>query len=132
MSINSISYSLPPHIEDNVREHIAEWNEGNKVTRTWEKDPSVWTGDDEAKWLGWLTIAHEEASETPKYRDLQADIRQAGFTDILLMGMGGSSLCPEVLAVTFGKKNFHILVRPVEKDFYIQPHRRSGGETERG
>ncbi len=109
MSINSISYSLPPQIEDTVREHIADWNANNKVTRIWEKDASIWTGDDEAKWLGWLTIAAEEAAETAKYRDLQADIEQAGFTDVLLMGMGGSSLCPEVLAVTFGRENFHIL-----------------------
>ncbi|MEO5858176.1 MAG: bifunctional transaldolase/phosoglucose isomerase [Pyrinomonadaceae bacterium] len=107
--MNSISYSLPPQIEDAVREHVAKWNSDNKVTRIWEKDASVWTGDDEAQWLGWLTIAEEEAAETSKYRDLQADIDDAGFSDVLLMGMGGSSLCPEVLALTFGKKNFHIL-----------------------
>lgn len=107
--MNSISYSLPPQIEDAVREQIADWNTSNKVTRIWDKDASVWTGDDEAKWLGWLTISSEEASETAKYRELQMDIENAGFTDVLLMGMGGSSLCPEVLAVTFGKKNFHIL-----------------------
>src|SRR6476661_3560990 len=109
MSIKSISYSLPPQIEDTVREHIAGWNEENKVTRIWEKDPAVWTGDDEEKWLGWLTIAEEEAADLAKYIDLRNDIESAGFTDVLLMGMGGSSLCPEVLAVTFGKKNFHIL-----------------------
>ncbi len=109
MSINSMSYSLPPQVEDNVREYITEWNAENKVKRIWEKDASVWTGDDEAKWLGWLTISAEEAAETAKYRDLQADIEQAGFSDVLLMGMGGSSLCPEVLAVTSGKRNFHIL-----------------------
>ena len=109
MSINSISYSLPSKIEDTVREHIAEWNTDNIVTRIWEKDASVWTGDDEARWLGWLTIAAEEAVGAAKYGDLRKDIESAGFTDVLLMGMGGSSLCPEVLSVTFGKKNFHIL-----------------------
>ena len=109
MSINSISYSLPSRIEDEVREHISEWNAKNRVHRIWDKDAAVWTGDDEAKWLGWLTIAEEEAAEAAKYRALHADIAQAGFSDVLLMGMGGSSLCPEVLAVTFGKKNFHIL-----------------------
>jgi transaldolase/glucose-6-phosphate isomerase len=109
MSINSIAYSLPPQIEDNVREVVSGWNADNKIRRIWDKDASVWTGDDEAKWLGWLTIAEEEAADTAKYRDLQEDIDEAGFTDVLLMGMGGSSLCPEVLAVTFGKKNFHIL-----------------------
>ncbi|MEQ1762083.1 MAG: bifunctional transaldolase/phosoglucose isomerase [Pyrinomonadaceae bacterium] len=109
MSINSISYSLPSQIEDTVREHVTEWDTDNKVGRIWDKDASVWTGDDEAKWLGWLTIAEEEATDAATYGELQKDIEEAGFTDVLLMGMGGSSLCPEVLAVTFGKKNFHIL-----------------------
>ena len=109
MSINSISYSLPSPIEDAVRDSIAEWNHGDKVNRIWDKDASVWTGDDEAKWLGWLTIGNEEAADTAKYHSLQKDIEDAGFADVLLMGMGGSSLCPEVLAITFGKKNFHIL-----------------------
>jgi len=109
MSINSISYALPFEIEDAVRDQMSAWNADDKVNRIWGKDASVWTGDDEAKWLGWLTIAEEEAEDTEKYRDLQKDIEVAGFADVLLMGMGGSSLCPEVLAVTFGKKNFHIL-----------------------
>ena len=109
MSINSISYSLPPQIEDAVREQISKWNDENKIRRIWEKDAGVWTGDDEAKWLGWLTIAEKEAADTATYHALQKDIKEAGFTDVLLMGMGGSSLCPEVLAITFGKKDFHIL-----------------------
>ena len=109
MSMNSISYSLPSQVEDAVRHAISKWNTDNTVGRIWEKDASVWTNDDEAKWLGWLTIAEEEATDTGKYLDLQKDIDEAGFTDVLLMGMGGSSLCPEVLAITFGKKNFHIL-----------------------
>lgn len=122
MSINTISYALPPQIEDAVRESISEWDSDGKVNRIWEKDATVWTGDDEAKWLGWLTIAAEEAADTAKYHELQRDIEQAGFSDVLLMGMGGSSLCPEVLAITFDKKNFHILdstvpsqVKAVEK-----------------
>jgi transaldolase/glucose-6-phosphate isomerase len=109
MSINQVSYTLPPKIEDAVREHFTAWESGDKVKRIWEKDASVWTGEDEAKWLGWLTIAAQEAGDTQKYKDLHADIEQAGFTGVLLMGMGGSSLCPEVLAMTFGKHNFHIL-----------------------
>lgn len=109
MSINSISYSLPSTIEDPVRESIAEWNNADKVNRIWNKDATVWTGDDESKWLGWLTIAEEEAAQTAQYYEFQNDIGEAGFTHVMLMGMGGSSLCPEVLAITFGKKNFQIL-----------------------
>ena len=109
MSINQATYSLPPKIDEAVRAQITSWNSEEKIHRIWEKDPSVWTGADESKWLDWLTIAEDEIEQTQKYKDFHADIEQAGFEHVLLMGMGGSSLCPEVLAITFGKKHFHIL-----------------------
>jgi transaldolase/glucose-6-phosphate isomerase len=109
MTINSVSYSLPASIEDVVRSASEDWNTDNKTSRIWSKDATVWTNDDESKWLGWLDIVEQELGELSKFRDLADDIEKAGFTDVLLMGMGGSSLCPEVLAITFGKSNFHIL-----------------------
>ena len=109
MTVNAVSYSLPPAIDDAVRSEIQTWNENKNIDAIWSKDATVWTDDDESKWLGWLTIVGEEQQDLAKYRELAADIEQSGFTDILLMGMGGSSLCPEVLAITFGKRNFHIL-----------------------
>ena len=109
MSINQATFSLPPQIEDAVRDRIAEWASSEKIRRIWEKDATVWTGADEARWLDWLTIADEEIADTAKYHELHADIQRAGFEQILLMGMGGSSLGPEVLAITFGKEHFHIL-----------------------
>ncbi len=107
--LNTIKYSLPSDLEIAVNSAAQTWKTEDKVTRLWAKDASVWTGDDEAKWLGWLDIVAEELGNVDKYRDLHNDIVSAGFTDILLMGMGGSSLCPEVLAMTFAKANFHIL-----------------------
>jgi hypothetical protein len=107
--LNSYTYSLPEKLENAVQLKLDEWKTEGKIAKVWAKDASVWTNTDEAKWLGWLTIAEEEAADTAKYHELQKDIEQAGFTDVLLMGMGGSSLCPEVLAITFGKQNFHIL-----------------------
>ncbi len=109
MTLNSASYYLPDAIQKSVDSEIEKWNAGDKISGIWAKDASVWAGDDEAKWLGWLTIADEELAGARKYSDLTKDIEAAGFTDVLLMGMGGSSLCPEVLALTFGKTNFHIL-----------------------
>ena len=107
--LNTMEYSLPAAIEADVNTTLATWQRDDKIARLWAKDASVWTGEDETKWLGWLDIVGEELANTQKYRDLAADIDDAGFTDVLLMGMGGSSLCPEVLAMTFGKENFHIL-----------------------
>lgn len=107
--LNEMFYSLPAEVGAAVDDELASWTVNGKTERIWAKDASVWTGDDEAKWLGWLDIVDEELGHLAKYRDLQTDLSTAGFNDVLLMGMGGSSLCPEVLAMTFGKTNFHIL-----------------------
>src|SRR6476620_4904353 len=107
--LNSITYSLRGALDEAVREEVKLWNEDARVDKIWNKDPLAWTGDDETKWLGWLNAVGDQKNEIAKYRDLRSDIESAGFTDVLLMGMGGSSLCPEVLAITFGKSNFHIL-----------------------
>lgn len=109
MSLNHVSYSLPPDIDDAVRSQSELWSTNDLSAKVWAKDAGVWTNEDESKWLGWLEIVGEELGDIKKYRELAADIEQAGFTNVLLMGMGGSSLCPEVLAITFGKNNFHIL-----------------------
>jgi len=107
MALNSFSYSLPEKLQSEVQIKFDEWQKADKIARIWNNDASVWTGDDEAKWLGWLDIAGQELNDLQKYRDFAEDA--GNFSDIVLLGMGGSSLCPEVLAETFGVKNFHIL-----------------------
>ncbi len=109
MSLNTLKFKLPTTIETAVKSEIEQWTNQNKVARVWAKDATLWTNEDEAKWLGWLDIVGEELTSLEKYKNLQDDLSTSGFKDILLMGMGGSSLCPEVLAMTFGKSQFHIL-----------------------
>ena len=109
MSVNSLQYSLPSSIQRIFDENAAAWQQNNGTSRIWAKDATLWTGSDEAKWLGWLDIAERIAADAARYAALRADVESSGFTDVLLMGMGGSSLCPEVLGVTFGKTRFHIL-----------------------
>jgi len=104
-----MTYQLPEKPETAVRKMFDEWRNENRIARIWSKDASVWTNDDEAKWLGWLDSVAAELEKAREYRDFAEDVRSAGLTDVLLMGMGGSSLCPEVLAVTFGRENFHVL-----------------------
>ncbi len=106
---NLMTHTLPEKLKQSYRAEVQKTIEDKRISRIWEKDASVWTGADEAKWLGWLTIVEEELQNVTAYRELRADIEASGFTDNLLMGMGGSSLCPEVLALTFGFDNFHIL-----------------------
>ena len=107
--LNQLTYSLPEDLQNAVQAKFDEWRKENKINRLWSKDASVWTNDDEAKWLGWLDSVEAGLSDAQKYKDFAEDVKSAGFTDVLLMGMGGSSLCPEVLAITFQKKNFHVL-----------------------
>ena len=107
--LNTFKYFLPEELRKAVNAESNSWRDADIIGRIWQKDASVWTGRDEAKWLGWLDIVDEELADLQKYRDLESDLAAAGFTDTLLMGMGGSSLCPEVLAITFGKTTFHIL-----------------------
>src|SRR4249919_1440002 len=107
--LNPISVSLSKELEAEVREVLGRCDQENTIDRIWAKDASVWTNDDESIWLGWLDIVEEELVNVEKYQAFYADIESAGFKDILLMGMGGSSLCPEVLGLTFEKPKFHIL-----------------------
>ena len=105
--LNKLTYSLPENLEIAVQAKFDEWQNENIIKRIWQKDASVWTNEDEAKWLGWLDIVERELNDLQKYRDFAEDAKT--FNDIVLLGMGGSSLCPEVFSITFDKKNFHIL-----------------------
>ena len=70
-------------------------------------DATLWTGTDEAQWLGWLDIVEEQLAHASELKNLSQEITNAGFKDALLLGMGGSSLCPEVLRKTFGNIASH-------------------------
>jgi transaldolase/glucose-6-phosphate isomerase len=75
--------------------------------RLWTADPGLWTGDDEAKWLGWLPAARGEQVDLAALEAFQGEVAAAGFIHAVLLGMGGSSLGPEVLAETFGTSPGH-------------------------
>ncbi|MBK8149942.1 MAG: bifunctional transaldolase/phosoglucose isomerase [Acidobacteria bacterium] len=105
--LNSYSFSLPSELDAAVRAAIVDWTNDARVARIWAKDAAVWTNSDESNWLGWLDIVERELADTAKYVEFAADA--AKFDDIVVLGMGGSSLCPEVLSITFGTSNFHVL-----------------------
>jgi glucose-6-phosphate isomerase len=100
----SFRFVLPPDLRGAVDRAAAEWNASNKVERFWKKDPSLWTSDGEEKWLGWIDIVERQQKEYSNLAALAADVETGGFKHVLLLGMGGSSLCPEVLSVTFGQQ----------------------------
>ena len=74
------------------------------VDRIWARDPTVWTGTDEAHWLGWL----DEPGRMLERVD-ELDVLPRDFDAVVLLGMGGSSLAPEVIRRTFGIAGFHVL-----------------------
>ena len=88
------------------------WRKDGLIRRLWAMDKSLWTGADEDKWGGWLNIVQQELAD-PALQTFAADVKARGFTDIVLLGMGGSSLGPEVLSETFGPQTgaprFHML-----------------------
>ena len=75
------------------------------VDRIWARDPTVWSGSDEASWLGWLDEPARMVERLPELRGLDRGAHE----DVVLLGMGGSSLAPEVLRRTFGVRGFHVL-----------------------
>jgi glucose-6-phosphate isomerase len=76
----------------------------NAVRRVWGRDHTLWkpTGAEIDNRLGWLDVAPRMRAEVGRYADLAAEVRAAGYTRVLLLGMGGSSLAPELFAKTFG------------------------------
>src|ERR1700749_3470445 len=127
-----------------IEENTEEWRAAAKVRRLWHKDKSVWTGEDEDKWLGWLTSPGD--ADIADYEDFAKRVKGQNFSDAVVLGMGGSSLGPEVLAQTFSKKagfpRLHVLdspdpaqVRAMEKKLDIKRtlfivSSKSGGTTE--
>ncbi|QPF83429.1 bifunctional transaldolase/phosoglucose isomerase [Bradyrhizobium genosp. L] len=127
-----------------VEKSTEDWRAAAKIRRLWQKDKTVWTGDDENKWLGWLTSA--ATADVADYEDFARRVKGQNFTDAVVLGMGGSSLGPEVLAETFPHKSgfprLHVLdstdpaqVRAMEeyvdisKTLFIVSSK-SGGTTE--
>jgi transaldolase / glucose-6-phosphate isomerase len=74
------------------------------VDRIWARDPTVWTGTDESQWLGWLDEPGRMLERVDELDALPGDFEQ-----VVLLGMGGSSLAPEVIRRTFGATGLHVL-----------------------
>jgi transaldolase/glucose-6-phosphate isomerase len=85
-----------------VESSTEDWRASAKIRRLWQHDKSVWTGENENKWLGWLSSP--AAADIADYEDFAHRVKRQNFSDAVVLGMGGSSLGPEVLAQTFAKQ----------------------------
>ncbi|THD50254.1 MAG: bifunctional transaldolase/phosoglucose isomerase [Bradyrhizobium sp.] len=85
-----------------VEKSTEKWRASANIRRLWQKDNSVWTGEDEHKWLGWLNSP--AAADVADYEDYAHRVKGQNFSDAVVLGMGGSSLGPEVLAETYARQ----------------------------
>ena len=100
--INRMHYALPDPLTAQVKASLAQWRIEGKVRQLWARDARLWTGRDEAQWLGWLGITNDQLGHIQRLVRVRDAARGAGFSHVLLLGMGGSSLGPEVMRTTFG------------------------------
>ncbi|WP_420135842.1 bifunctional transaldolase/phosoglucose isomerase [Rhodopseudomonas sp.] len=111
--VDTQKLALPADLDKSVKEHADDWRKTGKIRQVWDFEKSVWTETDEDKWLGWLNSAKAEKAKLADYTDFAKWVKARGFTDAVVLGMGGSSLGPEVLAETFpqqsGFPKLHVL-----------------------
>ena len=101
--MSRLKTSLPESLAATVKATIADWQSRGTMQRLWQRDATLWTGSDEANWLGWLDIVDEQIAQHDQLVKIAKEVQARGFQHVLLLGMGGSSLCPEVLRMTFGR-----------------------------
>ncbi len=96
--------------EGRVRETLKEAARANAIERIWNRDPSLWKNEESHQKiirnsLGWLTVPTEMLAVVAELRSFAENVRASGeFQHAMVCGMGGSSLCPEVLRQTFGRQ----------------------------
>ena len=102
-----------PEMKTAFEEEMEVWRKDGRIRRLWAGDKSLWAGTDEDKWVGWLHIVEQELADVDRLHGFAEEVKQRGFTDVVLLGMGGSSLGPEVFGETFGRQSgwprFHML-----------------------
>lgn len=103
-AVDRMSYALPAVLQADVETTLEDWRTAGKVRRLWEGDATLWTDRDEGRWVDWLGLAGRERVDTAELETFARDVHELGFTHAVVLGMGGSSLCAEVLARTFGAR----------------------------
>ena len=66
------TYNLPAALAASVKTNLEDWRAGDKVRRLWKHDAALWTGTDEANWLGWLDVTADQMAHGDKLRDAVA------------------------------------------------------------
>ena len=105
MALVAQTLALNNDLMQAVQNVLQDWDRQGTLRRLWARDAKVWTGGDESKWLDWLNAVDRSREAVPMLTALGTSLRQEDFTAALLIGMGGSSLGPEVLAKILGTES---------------------------
>jgi transaldolase/glucose-6-phosphate isomerase len=98
----TIEASIPEPLKGAIAERVRLAEQENVARRIWQRDESLWGGGPEiANRLGWLTIVHSMRPRVQELREFAQACVEDGLTDAVLLGMGGSSLAPEVLRASY-------------------------------
>ena len=102
-AIRRQTWTLPEPLTTEVRAVLKEWADGAKVHRLWARDATLWTSADESRRLGWLGATDDQLAHVDHLRQAAENVRAAGFTHAVLLGMGGTVLGADALARTLGQ-----------------------------
>ena len=102
-AIKRQTWTLPEPLTTEVRAVLKEWADGAKVHRLWARDATLWTSADESRRLGWLGATDDQLAHVDHLRQAAENVRAAGFTHAVLLGMGGTVLGADALARTLGQ-----------------------------
>lgn len=104
MATADLSWALPADLEAKVQTGIESARKDEIVRRIWTGDPFVWSGADEDRWLGWLSLPVQQRGQLAAAERFADRLRREHISDVVLLGMGGSSLSPAVVRLTFGRQ----------------------------
>lgn len=94
--------SVPAGLQADLDAALGDGTAARTVQRVWNRDASLWTNAGEDRWLGWLDIVGQQLDRLEELGEFATEIRAEGWAHALVLGMGGSSLCPELLRTTWG------------------------------
>jgi transaldolase/glucose-6-phosphate isomerase len=112
--INGVAYELPATLAEAVDRTLDHARAEGWIRRLWRGDASLWTGQQEDRWVGWLAAGQGRQADAAAIAALARDLESERYTHAVLLGMGGSSLGPEVLAQTLGEAGLGLALHALD------------------
>ena len=102
-----VDRSVGAELQSAIASRLESWTDARVAARLWQKDGSLWAAsgkqpDELAAWLGWLDLPTSMRDRLPELARLADEVRRDGYTRAAVLGMGGSSLAPELFSRVFG------------------------------